>query len=172
MLLYADADDEDRQSLRTDDDRGSRYTNHHDIESNFGSESYAPSRNMFQSSKKAPHINEKDALPSEIMGGEVAEEIKDTSARRKWVVAVWLLTWWLPTPCLTYVGRMKRLDVRQAWREKLAINILIWFVCACMILAIVILGYIICPRESVFSTSELQSHLFNSNPGHIHGDPG
>jgi chitin synthase len=167
-LLYADVDDEDGQSLRTDDDGGSRYTNHRDIESNFGSESYAPSRNMFQSSKKVPPITEKDALPGEIMEGEVAEEIKDTSARRKWIAAVWLLTWWLPTPCLTYVGRMKRMDVRQAWREKLAINILIWFICACMIFVIAVLGYIICPREYVFSTSELQSHSFNSNPGHTY----
>jgi len=167
-LLYADVDDEDGQSLRTDDDGGSRYTNHRDIESNFGSESYAPSRNMFQSSKKVPPITEKDALPGEIMEGEVAEEIKDTSARRKWVAAVWLLTWWLPTPCLTYVGRMKRMDVRQAWREKLAINILIWFICACMIFVIAVLGYIICPREYVFSTSELQSHSFNSNLGHTY----
>jgi chitin synthase len=123
---------------------------------------------MFQSSKRAPPIAEKDALPGEIMEGEVAEEIKDSSARRKWVTAVWLLTWWVPTPCLTYCGRMKRLDVRQAWREKLAINLLIWFICACSIFVIAVLGIIICPREYVFSSSEIQSHSFTNDPGHTY----
>ena len=48
--------------------------------------------------------------------------LKESSARRRWVALCWMLTFWLLTPLLTYVGRMKRMDVRQAWREKLALN--------------------------------------------------
>jgi chitin synthase len=158
-LLYADPDDEG--SVRTDDDV-SRYTSVRDEVSNFGSESYAPSRNMFQTNKGP--ITEKDALPGEILEGEVAEEVRDSSARRKWVAAVWMITFCIPTPCLTYLGRMKRMDIRQAWREKLAINMLIWFCCLCSIFVIAILGNIICPTEYVFSSSELRSHSFNNDP--------
>ncbi|KAJ7250197.1 hypothetical protein C8J57DRAFT_681410 [Mycena rebaudengoi] len=45
------------------------------------------------------------------------------------VLLCWILRWWVPTPCLTYCGRMKRIDVRQVWHEKLALNLLIWFMC-------------------------------------------
>lgn len=121
---------------------------------------------MFQSNKVP--VTEKEALPGEILEGEVAEEIRDSSARRKWVALVWALTFCIPTPCLTHIGKMKRMDIRQAWREKLAINMIIWFCCLCSIFVIAILGFIICPTEFVFSPNELQSHSFNSNPGHTY----
>lgn len=148
---------DDRKSFRTDD-AASRYRGMGDeTASNIGSESYAPSRNMFQSDVKKD-LMEKEPLPGEVLEGEVAEEIKDTAARRRWVAFCWLLTWWVPTPLLTHLGRMKRLDVRQAWREKLAINVVIWFVCACAVFVIIFLGDVICPKEYVFNTSELASH--------------
>lgn len=50
--------------------------------------------------------------------GKAIEEVPTSRGRRVWVALVWALTWWIPTPCLTYVGRMKRPDVRMAWREK------------------------------------------------------
>jgi chitin synthase len=156
VSMYDDEYD-DHKSFHTDDYKGSRY-GHQDTQSNIGSESYAPSRNMFQTAdvKKAPGV--KDALAGEIMEGEVAEEIKDSASRRRWVAVCWLLTRWIPTPILTYVGRMKRMDIRQAWREKLAINLIIWFIGRCAAFVIVFLSNIICPKEYVFNTSELASH--------------
>lgn len=53
---------------------------------------------------------------------------------------------------------MKRPDVRQAWREKLALNLLIWFCCGISIFIIAVLGLVICPAEHVFSQGELSSH--------------
>jgi chitin synthase len=47
------------------------------------------------------------------------------------------------------------MNVRQAWREKPAINTFIWFVCACLIFVITVLGYVICSREYVFSAATL-----------------
>ncbi|KDQ13770.1 glycosyltransferase family 2 protein [Botryobasidium botryosum FD-172 SS1] len=152
---YPDAYD-DQKSFRSDDSH-SRFTGREETQSNFGSESYAPSRNMFHNTDKKA-VEEKDPLPGEILEGEVAEEIKDSPARRKWVFAVWMLTFWLPTPFLTWFGRMKRMDVRQAWREKLAINIMIWFMCLCTTFVIIVLGDLICPHEYIFSTTELQDH--------------
>lgn len=162
--MYNDEFDE-RKSFRSEDyDGRSQFTSHRDEStSNFGTESYAPSRNMFQNADKKP-LTDKEALPGEILDGEVTEEIRDSSARRKWLVVVWLLTFWCPSFLVNWVGRMKRLDVRQAWREKLAINIIIWFMCACMVFVIAVLGLVICPTAHVFSTSELQSHSLQNNP--------
>ena len=38
--------------------------------------------------------------------------------RRVWVFVVWLLTFWIPSFVLRYVGRMRRPDVRMAWRDR------------------------------------------------------
>jgi chitin synthase len=165
--LY-DEDYDERKSFRSDDYEGrSRFTTHHeDSVSNFGTESYAPSRNMFQNTDKKGLLD-KEALAGEIQEGETTEVLKETSARRKWVTLCWMLTFWIPTPLLTYLGRMKRPDVRQAWREKLALNMLIWFICACAVFVIAVLGAVICPTQHVFSTAELASHSFTSNPNNV-----
>jgi chitin synthase len=60
---------------------------------------------------------------------------------------------------------MKRPDVRQAWREKLALNMLI---CACAVFVIAVLGDVICPTQHVFSTSELASYSATSNPNNVY----
>ena len=166
--LYDDQYDENKSFRSEDYDGQSRYTSHRDdTGSNFGSESYAPSRNMFQNTDTKKPLVEKEALPGEVLEGEVTEEVKESSARRRWVLLCWILTFWLPSPLLTYVGRMKRLDVRQAWREKLAINIIIWFFCCCTVFVIIFLGNLICPKEYVFNASELQGHTFERNPGQM-----
>ncbi|KAJ7647442.1 glycosyltransferase family 2 protein [Roridomyces roridus] len=155
----------------SDFDARSRYTSAVDAESasNFGSESYAPSRNMFGAGdvKGSAPLLDKDALAGEIQEGETAEIIKESSARRRWVLLCWILTWWVPNPCLSYLGRMKRLDVRQAWREKFALNLMIWFICVCTAFVIVFLGRLICPTEHVFSSSELAGHNFQTNPNNV-----
>lgn len=156
--MYDDEYAENRSVADSDDfDGRSRFTSQRDDSaSNFGSESYAPSRNMFQGADKK--LVDKDALAGEIQEGETTEVIKETSARRRWVALCWMLTWWVPSPLLTHVGRMKRLDVRQAWREKLALNLLIWFVCGCAVFVIAILGNLICPTQHVYNQSELASY--------------
>lgn len=58
--------------------------------------------------------------PNETEGATV-EEVPTSRARRAWVIIVWLLTWWCPSVCLTHLGRMKRPDVRMAWREKVSV---------------------------------------------------
>ncbi|KAL0061125.1 hypothetical protein AAF712_012045 [Marasmius tenuissimus] len=132
-----------------------------DSASNFGLESYAPSRNMFHNAEKAGLANEQ-AFPGEVQEGETTEVVKESSAHHCWVALCWILTWWLPNPCLTYIGRMKRLDIQQVWREKLALNIMIWFACACAIFVIAVLGLLICPTQHVYSTTELTGHSFQN----------
>nr|AZQ26801.1 putative chitin synthase 4 [Ganoderma lucidum]QDK64613.1 chitin synthase [Ganoderma lucidum] len=166
--MYDDYDE--RKSFRSDDfDGRSAYTSHRDdgSVSNFGTESYAPSRNMFQNAD-TKGLLDKEALAGEIQEGETAEVLKETSARRRWVALCWMLTFWIPNFVLRYVGRMKRLDVRQAWREKLALNMIIWFFCACAVFVIVFISRIICPTEHVFNTSELNGHSFTNDPNNVY----
>ncbi|KAJ7594228.1 glycosyltransferase family 2 protein [Mycena floridula] len=166
--LYDDDFDENRSLRSVDYDARSRFTSQRDDSvSNFGSESYAPSRNMFQDSAKKGLI-EKEPLAGEIQEGETTEVLKETSARRRWVALSWMLTFWVPPFCLTHLGRMKRLDVRQAWREKLALNVLIWFFCGCAVFVIAVMGNLICPEEHVFSTSELASHSSTLSPNNVY----
>lgn len=166
--LYEEDYDENK-SVRSDDfDARSKFTSQRDDSmSHFGSESYAPSRNMFQNTDKRG-LMEKEALPGEIQEGETSEVLKESSARRRWVALCWILTWWVPSPLLTYIGRMKRMDVRQAWREKFALNLIIWFICAIAVFVIAILGLVICPTEHVFNSQELASHSFTLSPNNVY----
>ncbi|KAI2624318.1 glycosyltransferase family 2 protein [Hypoxylon sp. NC1633] len=91
------------------------------------------------------------------------EEYKDSASRKRWVFIVYFLTWFIPDFLVRWVGRMPRKDVRMAWREKVAINMMIWF--SCCVAAFFIVGFplLICPKQYVFSSEELSS--FNGKDG-------
>lgn len=59
-------------------------------------------------------------VPQETEGATV-EEVASSRGRRFWVAMVWCLTFWCPSVCLKHLGRMKRPDVRMAWREKVSL---------------------------------------------------
>ncbi|ORX33474.1 chitin synthase-domain-containing protein [Kockovaella imperatae] len=111
---------------------------------------------------------EKDPLDAGPDDGEVQEEYRESAARRRWVWLCRILTFWIPGFLLSSIGKMKRQDVRQAWREKLAINMIIWFICGCTIFVIAVLGVLICPTQHVYSTSELQSHNYKDSPNNAY----
>ncbi|RDW90316.1 chitin synthase class Va [Aspergillus mulundensis] len=89
---------------------------------------------------------------------EEVDEVPVSGSRKRWMFLVWLLTWYIPTPAIRYIGRMKRKDVQVAWREKLAINLMIWFCCGAAIFIIVGFPALICPTQHVYSAAELSSH--------------
>ncbi|KAG8417092.1 hypothetical protein J3459_012735 [Metarhizium acridum] len=89
---------------------------------------------------------------------EEIEEFKDSPSRKRWVFTVYFLTWFIPDFLIRWIGRMPRKDVRMAWREKLAINMLIWFMCLVAAFFIVVFPMLICPKQNVFSAAELSSH--------------
>jgi chitin synthase len=76
---FYDDEYEDRKSFCSDDfDNRSRQTsNREETNSNYGSESYAPSRNMFQNVDKEG-LFAKEALAGEIMENEMTEVVKET----------------------------------------------------------------------------------------------
>lgn len=91
---------------------------------------------------------------------EVKSEVKTmTSERRAWVWFVWMLTFWIPSAFLKYVLRMKRQQVRIAWREKLVICFIIFLFNAGIIFYMMFLGNLICPDfDKVWSSKEVGTH--------------
>ncbi|KAK0715656.1 glycosyltransferase family 2 protein [Lasiosphaeris hirsuta] len=85
------------------------------------------------------------------------EEYKDSPSRKRWVFLVYLLTFFIPDFLIRLLGRMPRKDVRMAWREKLAINMIIWFSCLSAAFFMVVFPMLICPKQNVFSSDELTS---------------
>ncbi|KAL9027685.1 MAG: hypothetical protein Q9196_003831 [Gyalolechia fulgens] len=81
-----------------------------------------------------------------------------SGSRKRWLFLVYLMTFFIPDIFIKWFGRMKRKDIRSAWREKLAINLLIWLSCLFVVFFIVIFPQIICPRQHVYSASELSAH--------------
>ena len=94
---------------------------------------------------------------NEVKAVEV-EERKLSGERKRWLVIVYFMTWWLPDFVIRLVGRMKRKDIRMAFREKLAINMIIWFSCLFVVFFMVGMPRLICPLQDVFSPSELTSY--------------
>lgn len=95
------------------------------------------------------------------------EEVKTSGSRKRWVFVVWMMTWLLPDFLIRWVGRMSRKDVRMAWREKLAINMMIWLACASVAFFMVGFPMLICPKQNVFSASELTFYDGKSNDAYV-----
>ena len=95
---------------------------------------------------------------------EEVDTVPVSGSRKRWLAVVYLLTFYIPDFLIKWIGRMKRKDIRLAWREKLAINLLIWFSCAFVVFFIVIFPRLICPHQYVYSAAELSSH--NGKNGH------
>ncbi|CAO3613585.1 unnamed protein product [Cunninghamella blakesleeana] len=105
------------------------------------------------------HNNNNNNNNNNIIDNTISDEDihQMTSARRKWLMLVWALTWWIPSPFLNLCGGMKRKDVRLAWREKVTLCILIFFMSSAMVVFIIFFGPLICPHQDVFSLNELQT---------------
>ena len=82
-----------------------------------------------------------------------------TWSRRVWVWFVWALTFWVPSPALRFVGRMKRPDVRMAWREKLVLVLLILLLNGIVVFYIIVFGTLLCPNfDKAWNVQELGYH--------------
>jgi len=94
-----------------------------------------------------------------IESGQDLEVHTQTHGRKLWVWFVWLLTFWIPSTFLDKLGKMKRRDVRLAWREKIVIFFLIFLLNCFVIFYMIILGRLICPDfDKVWNHKELGTH--------------
>ena len=82
-----------------------------------------------------------------------------TTGRRIWIAFVWSLTFWIPSFLLRYVGRMKRPDVRMAWREKLVLVWLILLMNGMIVFWIIEFGKLLCPNsDKAWDAKQLSTH--------------
>ncbi|KAJ4524957.1 hypothetical protein HRR83_000598 [Exophiala dermatitidis] len=89
---------------------------------------------------------------------EEVDVVPVSSSRKRWLAIVYFLTWYLPDFAIKWIGGMKRKDVRTAWREKFAINLLIWLSCGLVVFFIIVFPELICPKQNVYSAAELSAH--------------
>ncbi|KAF1811637.1 chitin synthase [Eremomyces bilateralis CBS 781.70] len=85
-------------------------------------------------------------LDAELGQNRVVEARPITAGRRFWVGLVWALTFWIPSPALRYIGRMKRPDVRLAWREKVVLMFIIFLLNGIVVFYIIQFGKLLCPN--------------------------
>jgi chitin synthase len=98
-------------------------------------------------------------LDTEFGDPKHVEKKKITPGRRLWTTFVWALTFWIPSPLLRYIGRMKRPDIRMAWREKLVLCLLILLFNAVVVFYIVEFGNLLCPNKNkVWNSQEVSYH--------------
>jgi chitin synthase len=87
----------------------------------------------------------------------MSPSINLSGSRKLWLVITWAITWWIPAQLLEFIGRMKRPDIRMAWREKFTLCFLILLLSAAMVWFIAFFSHIICPVKHIYSKYELQS---------------
>lgn len=103
-------------------------------------------------------------LDPDLAAGKHVETQETTFGRRAWVMLVWALTFWIPSPLLKYVGRMKRPDVRMAWREKVVLVFLIALANAIIIFWIIWFGQLLCPNsDKAWDSDEVATHMGSSD---------
>ncbi|MBW0492481.1 hypothetical protein O181_032196 [Austropuccinia psidii MF-1] len=97
-------------------------------------------------------------------GNQTLEEIESSKARRWWVMMVWGLTFYVPNGLLSAMGKMTRPDVQMAWREKVALCIIIFLMCGMVLFVILGLGKILCPNlAKAWNLTELGYHATESD---------
>ncbi|KAG9877913.1 chitin synthase, partial [Aureobasidium melanogenum] len=95
---------------------------------------------------------------------KVITEVPITFSRKAWIWTTWALTFYIPSPALRYIGRMKRPDVRQAWREKFALMIIIFIINATVVFYIVGFGKLLCPNmNKAWNAKEVGYHAASND---------
>ncbi|KAJ1642602.1 hypothetical protein LPJ64_005567 [Coemansia asiatica] len=92
----------------------------------------------------------------------LVEELEITPARRCWSRTTNVLTWLIPDWLIRCCG-MKREDIRMAWREKVAICLIIAATWAFVLFFIIGLGLLMCPKQYVFNMDEVADHTERSD---------
>lgn len=92
------------------------------------------------------------------------EQLPTTRVRRYWLYVVRIITGLIPDFVLSYIGRMKRPDVRLAWREKVTIFVLILLANAVVLFYIIAFGLILCPNFNyAWNYEEVAQHTSTSD---------
>jgi chitin synthase len=135
--------------------------------SRLGAKSLAPTKMTaggdyglgFKGDDKHQDVTYYGELDPDLTDGKVVHEEPVEFTRRLWVAFAWGLTFWIPSFVLHHVGRMKRPDVRLAWREKIALVFLIGLMNAIVIFYIVFFGKLLCPNsDKAWNQGQVATH--------------
>lgn len=108
---------------------------------------------------KYADVSYEGEVDPELADGKEIIVQKQTFGRRVWVAAAWCATFWIPSFLLSSIGRMKRPDVRLAWREKVLLMMLIFLLNGSVVFYIVEFGNLLCPNwDKVWNTQEVAYH--------------
>jgi len=105
-----------------------------------------------------PAEKQEEEEEEESSSEEEEEPEKTSLARKQWVCFTWSVTWCYCPFCLSWCGGMKIKEIQMAWREKVALCIIIGLLSASIIFYIVGLGQIICPKQNVMTREELKKY--------------
>jgi chitin synthase len=106
----------------------------------------------------------------ELEAGRHVTEVSQSKTRKMWVALVWALTFWIPSPLLKHIGRMKRPDVRLAWREKLVLIFLIFLLNGLIVFYIIEFGRLLCPNfDKAWLSKEVAYHQGETDYWVSHG---
>ncbi|KAG1751279.1 glycosyltransferase family 2 protein [Suillus paluster] len=116
-------------------------------------------------SEAPPPLMSKSAILSTDNAPEMLEEqLPTTRTRRYWLYLVYFFTWFVPDFLLSWLGRMKRPDMRLAWREKVTICILIVLGNAIVLFYIIAFGVILCPNfKYAWTENEVAQHVTSND---------
>ena len=153
-LLHSHSNASPGAFIYGDETKNAGYFNSREVDARSEAASAFNSGDMFRNFETREQMAEKGNQKKE----EEVDAVIMSGSRKRWLAVVWLLTFYIPDFLIKWIGRMKRQDIRTAWREKFAINLLIWFSCAFVVFFIVIFPQLICPKQHVFSAAELASH--------------
>lgn len=89
---------------------------------------------------------------------------KVSRERRDWMRIVWMYTFWYPTAFIKGASA----SVKLAWREKFAINIIIWSICASSVIILIGMPYFICPIQNVMSMGQLAEYSSDNDADKVY----
>ncbi|KAI9001677.1 chitin synthase-domain-containing protein [Gaertneriomyces semiglobifer] len=111
------------------------------------------------------HLNEyqREKEKERLLELEKEEKRPTTGARSKWLCCTWSLTWCCFPFCLSICGRMRRKEVQMAWREKVALCIIILLMCVVLLGFIIGIPRLLCIRQKVMSIDEVRHRTAGSD---------
>ncbi|KAJ2391232.1 hypothetical protein H4S02_001443, partial [Coemansia sp. RSA 2611] len=153
--LFSDADD-------VTDYAGSEYDDDHGFASDAGSAEMR--EKAFVNPEHGNFDGDYGAVRRAARAGRegLVEEVETTPARRCWSRTTNCLTGLVPDWLMSCCG-MKREDIRMAWREKVAICLIIVLMWAFVLFFIIGLGLIMCPKQYVYNMDEVADHTERSD---------
>ena len=82
---------------------------------------------------------------------------EESTTRKVWLLTTFCLTFWIPTILIQRLGKIQTAKAQTAWREKLALNIIIALFSGLLLFIIIGLSMVLCPKSKNLSSFEIES---------------